>query len=237
MSSIASTYFRGVKAGIPIGLGYLSVSFSFGIMAVSMGFHLWQAVLISMTTLTSAGQLSGIQTMMLPGQYAEMLISQMTINVRYSFMSIALSQKTDEKFKGIWRLLFGFFMTDEIFAVASTEKTVTRSFFLGLSTTPYFGWALGTLLGALLGNILPAMLMNALCIAIYAMFVAIVVPQTKAEKPLLLIVGISILLSSAFTYLPYLKEVSAGLAISICAIAAAVFGAVCFPKKQDEEDA
>jgi predicted branched-subunit amino acid permease len=204
-------------------------------MAVSMGFHLWQAVIISMTTLTSAGQLSGIQTMMMPGQYAEMLISQATINVRYSFMSIALSQKTDKKFRGIWRLLLGFFMTDEIFAVASTEKSVSRIYFLGLATTPYFGWAIGTLLGALLGNLLPTMLMSALCIAIYAMFVAIVVPQTKEEKPLLLIVGISVILSAAFHYMPYLKDVSAGLAISICAIAAAIFGAVFFPKPIEED--
>ncbi len=228
------TYARGVKAGIPIGLGYLSVSFSFGIMAVSMGFHLWQAVIISMTTLTSAGQLSGIQTMMLPGQYLEMLISQLTINVRYSFMSVSLSQKTDEKFCGIYRLLFGFFMTDEIFAVASTEKSVSRSFFFGLVTTPYFGWTFGTLLGALLGNVLPQMVMNALCIAIYAMFVAIIVPQVKEEHPLLIVVGVSVLLSVAFTYLPYLKEISSGLSISICAIAAAVLGALLFPKREDD---
>ena len=228
------TYARGVKAGIPIGLGYLSVSFSFGIMAVSMGFHLWQAVIISMTTLTSAGQLSGIQTMMLPGQYLEILISQLTINVRYSFLSVSLSQKTDVKFCGIYRLLFGFFMTDEIFAVASTEKSVTRSFFFGLVTTPYFGWTFGTLLGALLGNVLPQMVMNALCIAIYAMFVAIIVPQVKEEHPLLIVVGVSVLLSVAFTYLPYLKEISSGLSISICAIAAAVLGALLFPKREDD---
>ena len=126
--SVQKPYLRGLRAGIPIGLGYFPVSFSFGIMAVSMGLHFWQAVLISMTTLTSAGQLSGIGTMKIPGQYAEMLISQLTINVRYSFMSVSLSQKVEPKFSGIYRWLFGFFMTDEIFAVASMEKTVTRGF-------------------------------------------------------------------------------------------------------------
>ena len=229
-------YFRGVRAGIPIGLGYLSVSFGLGILAVSMGMHIWQAVLISMVTLTSAGQLSGIHTMCVPGQYMEMLISQLTINVRYSFMSICLSQKTDAKFKGVYRLLLGFFMTDEIFAVASTEKSVSRSFFLGLAAAPYIGWTCGTLLGALLGDVLPERVMGALCIAIYAMFVAIIVPQICAEKTLGIVVGLSVLLSTAFYYLPILKNISSGLAVTVCAIAAAVFGALFFPKKEDEEE-
>ncbi len=220
---------------MPIGLGYFPVSFSFGILAVSMGFYPWQAILISMITVTSAGQLSGIQTMLLPGAYLEMLLSQLTINVRYSFMSVSLSQKTDEKFKGIYRLLLGFFVTDEIFAVASMEKMVRRSFFFGLSLMPFLGWTLGTTAGALLGGVLPDVLMNSLCIAIYAMFVAIIVPQTKLEKPLLLILGIAILISAAFYYLPLLKGISSGLAISISAIIAAVLGALFFPKKEAEE--
>ena len=228
------SYIRGVKAGIPIGLGYLSVSFTFGIMAVSYGFTWWQAVLISMTTVTSAGQFSGIGTMLHTGQYLEMLISQLTINIRYSFMSISLSQKTDEKFKGIWRWIFAFMMTDEIFAVASTEKEVRRSFFAGLMTTPYIGWTLGTLIGALLGNILPQRLMSALGLAIYGMFVAIVMPGMKESKAVLIVVLLAVGLSSLFYYVPILSQVSSGLAISICAIIAALAGAVFFPVKEDE---
>jgi predicted branched-subunit amino acid permease len=202
-----------------------------------MGMHVWHAVLISMVTLTSAGQLSGIHTMCMPGQYMEMLVSQLTINVRYSFMSICLSQKTDSKFKGIYRLLLGFFMTDEIFAVASTEKSVSRSFFLGLAAAPYVGWTCGTLLGALLGDVLPERVMGALCLAIYAMFVAIIIPEVRAEKTLGIVVGVSVLLSTAFYYLPILKNISSGLAVTVCAIVAAVVGALFFPKKDEEEDA
>lgn len=228
-----NSYIRGVKAGIPIGLGYLSVSFTFGIIAVSYGFKWWQAVLISMTTVTSAGQFAGIGTMLHPGQYIEMLISQLTINVRYSFMSISLSQKTDEKFKGIWRWLFGFMMTDEIFAVASSEKEVSRSFFAGLMTTPYLGWTLGTLAGALLGNVLPARLMSALGLAIYGMFVAIVMPGMKESKAVVIVVLLAVGLSSLFYYVPVLSQVSSGLAISICAIVAALVGAAFFPVKEE----
>ena len=227
------SFFRGVKAGIPIGLGYLSVSFTFGIMAVSYGFHWWQALLISMLTVTSAGQFAGIGTMLHPGQYIEMLVSQLTINVRYSFMSISLSQKTDEKFKGIWRWLFGFMMTDEIFAVASTEKEVSRSFFAGLMTTPYLGWSLGTLIGALLGNVLPHRLMSALSLAIYGMFVAIVMPGMKESRAVVMVVLLALGLSSLFYYVPVLSQVSSGLAVSICAIVAALAGAALFPVKEE----
>lgn len=227
-------FFRGLRAGIPIALGYLSVSFTFGIIAVKNGFTWWEAVLISMTCVTSAGQFSGINTMMVPGQYLDMIISQLTINVRYSFMSISLSQKVDSRFKGIWRWLFGFMMTDEIFAVAVSEKSVSRSFMAGLVSLPYFGWALGTLLGAILGNVLPASVMSALGLAIYGMFVAIVVPEMKKVRAVIVIVIIAALASTCFTYVPLLKEISPGLAISFSAIIAAVIGAVFFPVKTDE---
>lgn len=227
---------KGLKSGIPIGLGYLSVSFTFGILAVSYGFEWWQAVLISMTTLTSAGQLAGINIMLNPGQYIQMLISQLTINIRYSFMSVSLSQKTSPQFSGIRRWLLGFFMTDEIFAVASNEEVVTTKFFCGLTVFPYLGWTLGTLSGAVLGNVLPDSVMSALCLAIYGMFVAIVCPKAKESKALLLVVLVSVLLSCVFYYLPVLSTLSSGVSISICAISAAVFGAVLFPVKEENAD-
>ena len=198
-------YKRGLVAGIPIGLGYLSVSFTFGIIAISYGLNVWEATLISMTNVTSAGQFAGIQTMMLPGRYLEMLISQMTINARYSFMSIALSQKLDERFKGIWRWILGFFVTDEIFAVAISEEKVSRSFFAGLATLPYLGWSIGTALGAIMGNVLPQRVLSALGLALYGMFVAIVVPVMKTEKAVILAVVIAAAISCAFTFIPLLN--------------------------------
>ena len=221
-----NSYLRGLKAGIPIGFGYLSVSFTFGIMAVSYGLYWWQAVLISMTTVTSAGQFAGIGTMLLPGQYLEMLVSQLTINIRYSFMSVALSQKAAPSFRGIYRWILGFMMTDEIFAVASTEASVTRSFFAGLSTIPYLGWTFGTLIGALLGNVLPAQVMSALSLAIYGMFVAIVIPGMKKEKSICLVVFLAIAFSCMFRYLPGLNQISQGFSISISAILAAGAGTI-----------
>ena len=229
-----SNYTRGLKAGIPIALGYLSVSFTFGIIAISYGLSWWQALIISMTTVTSAGQFDGIGIMLHPGQYFQMLISQITINIRYSFMSISVGQKADERFTGLSRWILGFMMTDEIFAVAAKEESVSRSFFAGLATLPYLGWSVGTLLGAILGSILPDRLMSALSLAIYGMFVAIVVPEMKKTRPVLIVVVLAMLLSCAFHYIPFLSSISSGITITIVAISAAVVGAILFPVDEEK---
>lgn len=229
-------FLRGLRSGIPIGLGYLSVSFTFGIMAISLGFAWWQAVIISALTVTSAGQLAGIQSMLIPGQYAAMLISQLTINLRYAFMSVSLSQKVNGKFSGIKRWLLGFFMTDEIFAVASAEDSVDPKFFLGLSVIPYVGWTCGTLAGALIGNVLPEVVMNALCLAIYGMFLAIVVPPARKSRAITIVVAIAAALHCGFYYLPFLKDVPSGISVSISAIVAALAGALLFPLADDEKE-
>ena len=229
-------FLRGLRAGVPIGLGYLSVSFTFGIMAIASGLEWWQAVIISMLTVTSAGQLSAIDTMLIPGQYVAMIISQATINIRYSFMSMSLSQKTSRSFHGIWRWILGFYMTDEIFAVASAEKTVSVKFFGGLAVAPWLGWTLGTLAGALIGNVLPEIVMASLCLAIYGMFLAIILPPARASKPVLLIVLIAVALHCIFYYVPFLCEIPSGISISICAIIAAVIGAILFPVKDEDKE-
>lgn len=224
----------GLKAGVPIGLGYLSVSFTFGIIAVSYGFYWWQAVMISMLNLTSAGQFAGIGIMQSPGQYVEMFISQLTINIRYSFMTIALSQKTNPRFRGIYRWILGAATTDEIFAVAVAREEVSRSYYFGLMVIPYFGWTLGTLMGAVLGNILPPSLISALGLAIYSMFVAIVIPEMKKVRAVVYVVAFALAMSCLFAYLPSLKAISTGISVSICAVTAAAVGAVLFPRALEE---
>lgn len=226
---------RGFRAGLPIGLGYFSVSFTFGIMAINYGLSWWQATIISMLTVTSAGQFAGIGIMIHPGQYLQMLLAQITINMRYSFMSISISQKVEKKFTGIYKWMLGFMMTDEVFAVASQEKEVKRIFFAGLGVLPYFGWALGTLFGALLGNVLPERLMSALSLAIYGMFVAIVMPEMQKSFAVVVTVILAAILSCCFYYLPVLSSVSSGITITVCSILAATIGAIMFPREEDHE--
>ena len=227
---------KGLRSGVPIGLGYLSVSFTFGIIAISLGFSWWQALIISMLTVTSAGQLSAINVMALPNQYITMLFSQLTINLRYSFMSLSLSQKLTKNFGTLKRWLLGFFMTDEIFAVASAEREVSPQFFFGLSVIPYLGWTLGTLFGGILGSVLPEIIMNSLCLAIYGMFLAIVLPPARKSMSVLTVASVSGILNCIFYYTPILKRIPTGLSISLCAIVAALLGALLFPINEKEEE-
>lgn len=227
---------EGVRDGIPIALGYLSVSFGFGIMAVSSGIPIWAAVLISMTCLTSAGQVAGVSVMASMGGYIEMAIAQFVINLRYSLMSLSLSQKMDNRFSSLSRLAVSFGITDEIFAVASgKEAKITKGYMGGLIFLPYFAWALGTFLGAFAGEILPAMLKAALGMAIYGMFIAIIIPPARKERGVLAVLCIAVILSCIIYYVPIFSFISGGFSIIICAIAASAIGALLFPVKDKEE--
>ena len=226
----------GVKDGLPIGLGYFAVSFSFGI--AGSNFLSWPLVtLISMTNLTSAGQFAGLQIMTdAAGTFIEMALATFFINLRYSLMAISLSQKVSPDFGTGKRLLLATGITDEIFAVAMSQKSVTPIYFLGLMTLPYIGWSSGTAVGAICGEILPAMVTNALGVALYGMFVAIVVPQMKVHKPTIFAVAIAVALSCAFKFIPALSCVSVGFAIIICALVASLVAAALFPMKNLNAD-
>ncbi|MCH5268448.1 MAG: AzlC family ABC transporter permease [Lachnospiraceae bacterium] len=233
-----SDWKQGIRDGIPIALGYISVSFTFGLMAVDAGLAWWQAVLISVCNLTSAGQFMGLDIMAAGGTYLEMALAQFIINLRYALMSISLSQKVDSHFQGVSRLGLGFFMTDEIFGVAASRKgEVSRSYFLGLSTLPLLGWTLGTLAGALLGGVLPPILQSAMGIAIYGMFLAIIIPKARDDAQYLRVIVIAVILSCCFRYLPVLDKVSSGFAIIICAVMASVIGAIFYPVVEEEVSA
>lgn len=217
---------RGIKDGIPIGLGYFSVSFSFGILAIANGFSVFEAVLISMTNLTSAGQFAGITIIASMGSLVEMAVTQLIINMRYSLMAISLSQKVDKRFGICSRMLLGFGITDEIFAVAmGSRREISRKYFLGLMSLPYVGWTLGTLAGAVFGNIMPEIICDALGIALFGMFIAIVVPDMKRDGMIVMTVAIAIAVSCILYYLPFFSKVSSGFAVIISAVTAAAAAA------------
>ncbi len=230
-------FLTGIVDGIPIALGYLAVAFSFGIAAVAGGLTSIEAVLISMTNLTSAGQFAGLGIITAGGSYFELGLSQFIINLRYSLMGISLSQKLDKSFKRIHALVLGYALTDEIYAVAvSRTKPVRPIYFFGLATLPYIGWALGTLLGAVFGQLLPEMLCSALAVAIYGMFIAIVIPDAKKCRKTAMITLLAILISCVIYYVPVFDAVSSGFSVIICAVVASVVGALIFPVEEDATD-
>lgn len=226
----SSLFFKGVTHGIPICLGYFSVAFAFGIFATSNGLTTAEAMLISMTNVTSAGQLAGVPIIAAGGTLIEMAASQLVINLRYALMSISLSQKLDHTVTPLHRAILAFVNTDEVFAVASSQKgTVGKAYMYGLILTPYVGWSAGTLVGAVAGNVLPALLTSSLGIAIYGMFLAIVIPEAKQSRPTALCVLLSIALSCLFYFVPPLSSVPNGFVIIICAVAASAALALLHP--------
>ena len=230
-------YRTGVSRGLPVGMGYFSVSFGFGAMAVSQGLRVFDATLISLTNVTSAGQFAGLTVIVAAATLWEMILTQLIINSRYALMSLALSQRMGQRIGFLPRLLIAFFNTDEIFALAMARvEPLTVPFMLGLGTLPILGWTLGTLSGALAGSILPASIQAALGVMLYGMFIAIVVPPAKQEKEILIAVLLAMGLSTLFTLVPLLKQVSAGIAIVICTVVAAAVCAVLFPIPDEEEE-
>ena len=178
-----TSFKTGLKDGLPIGLGYLSVSIAFGVQATMAGIPIFMSVFISMTNLTSAGQLAGLTVIAALGTFLEIILTQLVINARYFLMGISLSQKADNSFNLKHRLLCSAFITDEIFAVASAKSSgFSRRYFYGLVLLPYVGWALGTFIGALAGSVLPLQVTNALGIGLYAMFIAIIIPPAVKNR-------------------------------------------------------
>lgn len=230
-------YKRGFKDGIPIGLGYLPVSFTFGIISVNMGLPIWVAVLISITNLTSAGQFAGVNLIFAGVPYMEMALTQLIINLRYSLMSLSLSQKMDKSMNTFHRLLISFGITDEVFAVASGQSfEISNRYMYGLITAPIVGWTTGTFLGAAAGAILPQSLSSALNIALYGMFIAIIIPPAKHNSSVLKVILLSVLIGCILRYTPVLNKLSEGFVIIICAVAASAFGAKFFPVKEEDND-
>lgn len=227
-------FLKGISHGIPIALGYLSVSFGFGIKAVSAGISVLWASLISATNLTSAGQTAGVDIIAVGGTIIEMILVQLTINIRYSLMAISLSQKLDSKFTIPHRLIASYGITDEIFGVCSAQKQkLTPSYMYGIILISAIGWVMGTALGATAGQLLPESVSNALGIVLYGMFIAIIIPPARRHKSVLVVVILSALTSILFKYL--FTAVSSGFAVIISAVIASVVGAIIFPIGEEEE--
>lgn len=228
-------FVAGMKAGMPVCIGYFSVSFGFGAMAVAQGLSIWHAILISATNLTSAGQFAGLTVIAAGSALIEMVLTQLVINSRYALMSLALGPRFGPNVGTGRRLAAAFFNTDEIFALGmAREGKLTASYFIGAGTVAAIGWTCGTALGALAGSLLPLSIRAALSVLLYGMFIAIVVPQARQEKTVLLNVVLALIFSCLFSWVPVLQNVSAGLAIVICTVVAAAICALVFPVTDEE---
>lgn len=228
MIKLKSPFTKGLSHGIPIALGYFSVSFGFGIMAVNSGLSAINAIIISLTNLTSAGQAAGVEIIAAGGAFIEMAVTQLVINLRYSLMGLSLSQKLDKSFNTFHRMIASFGITDEIFAVASSQKEkIVPSYMYGMISIASIGWTGGTAVGAIAGTALPETITAAMGIMLYGMFIAIIIPAARSNRKDLTVICIAALFSMIFKFL--LPDISFGFAIIISSVAASVIGALLFP--------
>ena len=228
-------FLYGLKKGIPIALGYFAVSFSFGVMAVS-GITPLMATIISATNLTSSGQYAGVRLMIQGASYLELFLTILLINLRYSLMSISLSQKIENMPIGV-KLLIGFGITDEIYAVSITDShKITAKYMFGLILLPFIGWVSGTVVGAFGSQFFNPDLLSAMGIALYAMFIAIIIPDARKSKPIFLVILIAAAISTIFYYVPGIKEIGLGFKIIIATVIASIIGAIFFPVEEDLDD-
>ena len=233
-----NNFLNGIKDGIPIALGYFAVSFSLGIQAKVAGISAFYAGLMSLLNVTSAGEFAAISIIAASGSYGELAISQLIINLRYMLMSCALSQKIPSKTNTLSRLVVSFGITDEIFGISIGQKDYRPGYTMGAMFISIPGWTIGTVLGVVCGNILPDIIVKAFSIALYGMFIAIVVPPAKDDKRLAVAVVISMILSSVFYVAPVLKEISLGTKVIILTLVISFIFAVLFPvdTSKDSED-
>jgi predicted branched-subunit amino acid permease len=236
VSNIKDEFSNGLRDGIPICLGYVSVAFTFGLMCTENGLPFWIAVLISLTNLTSAGQFAGTALIIAGGGLLEIGITTFVINLRYMLMSLSISQKVDAKLSVPKRMAMSFGVTDEIFGVSMQKKgNITFAYFMGLMILPILGWSGGTLVGAVAVSLLPDMVRSALGIAIYGMFLAIIIPPARTERAIAWVIAIAGLISCMLYYVPLFNSISGGWMIIICAVVTSSIAAILWPVPDEEE--
>lgn len=235
MSTSRARFCKGMKDGLPIALGYLSVAFAFGMLSVKNGLPFWAPISISLTNLTGTGQFAGMELIAAHASLIEIAFTVLVINLRYFLMSLSWSQRIAPDLSLAKRCLIAFGNTDEIFAVSMQQNgELSFSYLMGLIFTPYVGWGGGTILGALVSNALPESIRLALGIALYAMFIAIIVPPSRKSKRVMAVVLISIFLSCLFHFIPGINSIGSGWIIILCGLISSWIGAKWFPLQQEE---
>ena len=229
-------FLQGVKDGFPIGLGYLAVSFTLGIQCREAGLSALEATVMSLVNLTSAGEFAALAIIKAASSYLEMAVSQLIINLRYMLMSFALSQKVEPSLGVGHRLGISFGVTDEIFGISIGLKGKLRpSYSYGAMAVAIPGWTIGTLLGVVMGDVLPGSIVSALSLALYAMFIAIIMPKAKEDKHVAFACLIAMVFSVLCTYAPVVRDISAGSRIIILTVLISLIAAIIWPVKDTQE--
>lgn len=228
-------FLKGAKDGIPIALGYLSVSLAFGILAVNSGQPWWAPVVTSLSNFTGTGQFVGIDLIAVNASLTEICFTLLVINLRYLLMSLSLSQRVRPEMKLVPRMAIAFGITDEVFAVSlEQEAPLSGRYLAGLILSSYAGWVGGTIIGVLAGSVIPESVRTAMGIALYAMFIAIIIPPSRESLPVRLTVVIAVVISCGLYVL--FPKLGSGWSMIIAGVAAAAVMSVLKPVKTEEAE-
>ena len=231
-------FYEGMRDGVPIALGYFAVAFSLGITARKAGLNALQGFISSVLNHASAGEYAEFTVIQAGAPYIEMALIILVTNARYLLMSCALSQRFDKNTGMLHRILVGFGITDEIFGASIARKgAVDPWYHYGAMLLAIPAWACGTAIGIIAGNILPVSVVSALSVAIYGMFLAVIIPPAKKDRAVLVVVAASMVISTLFAVVPVLQKVSSGFVIIITTILVAGTAAYFCPVQEEEGDA
>lgn len=231
-----TVFLQGVRDGIPVALGYLAVSFSLGIMAKGAGLSPLQGFIASLLNNASAGEYAGFTAIAANAAYAEVALITLIANARYLLMSCALSQRISPETKSWHRLIIGFDVTDELFGLAvAREGWLPPWYFYGTMFLPLLGWSSGTALGIVAGNVLPARIVTALSVALYGMFLAVVIPPSRKSRVVAGLALVSFLASFAVSRL--LPGLSSGMRTIVLTVVICTAAALLFPVREETRDA
>ena len=230
-------FLKGMKDGLPVALGYLAVSFTLGIAAVKSGLTPFQAFATSALNNTSAGEFAAFSLIGAGVSYMEIALTTLILNMRYILMSCALSQKIDKNTPIVHRFLMAYDVTDEIFGLSiMSEGRLDPKYTYGLIAISAPSWAIGTYLGAVMGSVMPAGVLSAMNLALYGMFIAVIVPPAKKDKTIAVVIAVSMLSSLMFSILPGLREISSGIVVIILTVVISVAAAILFPVCGDKKE-
>ncbi len=230
-------YKKGLRDGIPIALGYFAVSFTLGIVAKNAGLTAFQAFLTCALTNASAGGYAGFTAIAENSGYIDLTLTMLIVNARYLLMSAALSQKLSSQIPLHHRMLIAFDVTDEIFGISVAQKGKLNPYYnYGAMSVSIPCWATGAALGVLLGNVLPQSIVSALSVGLYGMFLAIVIPPARKNRIIAGIVIVSMVLSFAFSKIPFICNLSSGIRVIILTVVIALTAAILFPVKEEENE-
>ncbi len=224
---------EGMRDGMPIAIGYFAVAFTLGIQCKAVGMTVWQAAIMSLVNVTSAGEFAGVSIIAAGGSYLSMALSQLIINLRYMLMSFALSQKVEPELSVPHRMGIAFGVTDEIFGIGiGREGRLQPAYSYGAMLVAIPGWTAGTALGVIMGTILPEGIVSALSVALYGMFIAIIMPKAREDRHVTMAVLFSMAASYACSVIPGVRDIASGTRIILLTVVIALAAALIFPKEE-----